>query len=70
MKTKIIFSSSDGGVACAAGKCPTVYQTENGNYLFQGFKLENISEISDISEDETIIELPKEFVEKFIEKMK
>jgi len=65
MKIKIIVSSKGGGNGCAGGQCPTIYQTEKGSYLFQGKKvdLEKLG-LGSIPSDESIVELPKNIVEK------
>lgn len=53
-----------GGETCADSTCPTVYKTQDGNYVFQGYKIDSINVTT--PENETVIELPKEFIEAFI----
>jgi len=62
MKLKAIYL---GGTCCAGGRCPTVYETDNGTYVIQGYQIDT-NLISDLPQGETVIELPKEFLEGFV----
>lgn len=56
---------------CEASSCPTIYQTEAGNYVIQGFKVPtNTKDGLAIPESEDAIEVPAEFLRSFIDKMK
>ena len=65
MKLSVVHATSD----CAEVSCPTIYINEEGNYVFQGFKIDQIVK-SDLKvpEQEDMVELPKAFVEAFLEK--
>lgn len=71
MKLKIIYS--DWGSGCKGGSCPTIYETEEGNIVVQGYVLNEQSGV-DVPEGESLVELPKGFVEglkqHFLQKQK
>ena len=53
---------------CESSACPTIYQDENGNYFFQGFKVKNqVKSELGVPENEDVIELPEEFVSVFLQ---
>lgn len=62
---KVMFSSRDAGSSdCSGSSCPTVYETTDGTFIFQGYCVKDVA--INTPKNETIIELPKEFVEAFI----
>lgn len=65
MNLKIIYQ----GNGCAGGSCPTVYITETGSYVFQGYSVER-NKIENIPDNESLIELPKDFLEGFLSSVK
>ena len=65
MKLKVIHATSN----CAESSCPTIYQTPEGNFIFQGFKISSsIKSDHGVPNNEDMVELPKEFVQTFLEK--
>lgn len=65
MKLKVIFHEK----GCRGGKCPTIYKTETGDFIFQGLEVEK-SHKTGIPENESMVRIPKEFIEAFIQKYK
>jgi hypothetical protein len=69
MKLKKIYS--DWGVGCKGGSCPTIYETEDGNIVVQGYIITEQTGV-DVPDGETLVELPKDFVnnlkEHFLQK--
>jgi hypothetical protein len=45
-------------------KCPTVFELDNGDFLVQGYKLEASIDDIQVPEGESLVRLPKDFVEK------
>lgn len=70
MKVKVIHSSQDdGGLGCAGGSCPTIYETDRGTILLQGCVLTAEDKRSlCIPQNEDVVEVPKEFIERFVAK--
>ena len=67
MELKVIHSTS----SCANSSCPTIYINEAGNYVIQGFKLKPVDKSKvDVPKGEDMIEVPAEFLQEFIKKMK
>jgi len=62
MKLKIL------GNGCGGGECPTLYQSEDGRYFVQGYKVEeSMVEENNIPKGETLIEINAELID-FIKK--
>lgn len=60
MKVTVIESSP----GCSGGSCPTVYKTDRGTYLVQGYILPVVDRQAlpdGIPESETIVEVPAEW---------
>lgn len=56
---------------CADSTCPTIYQTEDGSYVFQGFKVEEkVKADHQVPAGEDMIQVPKEFIDAFLGKQK
>lgn len=74
MKLNVIYSKcdnpkggDDGPPCCASGKCPTLYTTEDGRIVVQGYKLDTeLANSIDFAENETAVVLSKEFLEECI----
>lgn len=62
MELKIFFGND---VCCAGGRCPTVYTTDNGNFVVQGYNVER-KFVDGLPPGESLVELPREFIESFI----
>lgn len=58
MKTKVIFKD------CASSNCPTVYETDQNTYLIQGYVIKDHH--MELPDGENLIQIPKEFLDKFI----
>ena len=66
MKTKEIFNLCN-----SIGNCPKVLQSEDGDYIIQGYVLESDSkEQLNSTDGEDIVRLPKEFVEKMVKALR
>ena len=56
---------------CSGSGCPTVFVDDNSNYYFQGKRLSASDKIKFVMlDDEEIVSLPNELVEKFIQSVK
>lgn len=58
--------TDDGGgvYGCLTGSCPTVYQTDNGDYVVQGFVLSNADkQILSLPENEDAVLIPKKLID-------
>ncbi|MEZ4850662.1 MAG: hypothetical protein R3B93_19010 [Bacteroidia bacterium] len=67
MELKVIHSTAN----CADSSCPTIYINEAGNYVIQGFKIKATDKSKvNVPKGEDMIEVPAEFLQQFIEKMK
>ena len=69
MKVKVIFSQSEANGSkggCAGGICPTIYETDRNTYLVQGYVVKN-TDLEELSfpEGETVVEIPKDFLDKY-----
>jgi hypothetical protein len=60
MKLNVIYS--DWGSGCKGGSCPTIYKTDGGNIIVQGYVVTEQTGV-DVPDGETLVELPKDFVE-------
>lgn len=50
---------------CNAGTCPTVYETDSGDLLVQGFIVEDpgiIDELGDLPRGEGVVRVPRELL--------
>lgn len=50
---------------CEGGPCPTVYQTEDGNFGVQGKRLtdpEALAQLEGMPDDETVVVIPRELL--------
>ena len=66
MELRVIHSTQN----CDETSCPTIYKTEAGNFVIQGFKInpEDKTKLN-VPESEDLVEIPAEFLKAFIEKM-
>ena len=56
--------SGDGPSNCLSGSCPSIFETEDGNYIFQGFILNDEQKRQlTIASNEDAISIPKELLE-------
>ena len=53
-----------GGSGCGNGPCPTVYETENGTILVQGFDVSGDSVDLDLPPGESLVEIPRYVLER------
>lgn len=46
------------------GNCPAIYKAENGNYVIQGWKLDNETrgQLRNLADNETAIEIPADVI--------
>ena len=47
------------------GECPTLYRTDRGTSVVQGYKVtdpEALADLRDLAEDETVVEVPAELL--------
>ena len=62
MEIKKIFDSG-----CGDGNCPTIYQTDRGTLLMQGYVLSTEEKTKlNIAENEDIVEIPSDFLKSFL----
>lgn len=53
------------GTDSQVGQCPTLYATDRGTYVVQGWKVtdpEALADLRDVLEGETFVEIPKELL--------
>ncbi|GAA2275187.1 hypothetical protein GCM10010430_71400 [Kitasatospora cystarginea] len=65
MKLKFLGSTSDGG------NCPTLYETETGDIVVQGYRLtddEAIGQLRDVLPGETFVVVPRDLLTRFTPK--
>ncbi len=60
MKLRLIRKWADSGT----GNCPALYQAENGNYVVQGWKINDATRanLHDLADDETAVEVPADVI--------
>jgi hypothetical protein len=59
MRLRFLGSDSDGG------KCPTLYATDRGTYVVQGWRVTNpeaLGDLRSVLEGEAFVEIPKELL--------
>jgi len=56
-----------GGSCPERRDCPTVYATDRGTFVVQGYRL-NVAELAqlDLAEDETVVEIPAAVLEEAV----
>lgn len=65
----VVTMSSKSNGPCRGSACPTIFTDECGNYYFQGKIVPSIDKKKlNIPDDEDIVLIPEELVNKFIEK--
>ncbi|WP_017579383.1 hypothetical protein [Nocardiopsis valliformis] len=58
---RLTFLGTDSG----DGHCPTLYKTDRGTIVVQGYKIndpEATGDIRDLAENETLVEIPRELL--------
>ena len=53
------------GTDSEGGKCPTLYRTDWGTIVVQGYKVtdaEALGDVRDLAENETLVEVPRELL--------
>ncbi|MEV5709721.1 hypothetical protein [Actinoallomurus sp. NPDC052274] len=53
------------GTDSQVGQCPTLYATDRGTYVVQGWKVTDpdaLADLRDVLEGETFVEIPKELL--------
>lgn len=59
------------GTTSNGGKCPTLYETETGDIVVQGYKLTDaaaLTQMEDVLPDETFVVVPRELLTRFAPK--
>lgn len=48
----------------ASGNCPALYRAENGNYVVQGWKIDDATRanLRDLGDNETAVEIPADVI--------
>lgn len=65
MKLRFIGTTSGGG------NCPTLYETDRGTIVVQGYKVtdeEALGQLRDVLDGETFVEIPRELLTGFAPK--
>lgn len=47
------------------GECPTLYRTDRGTIIVQGYKVtdpEALADLRDLADDETVVEIPEKLL--------
>lgn len=53
-----------GGSACGNGPCPSVYETDNGTIVVQGFAVSSAEAGIEFPPGEAAVELPRDVLER------
>lgn len=53
-----------GGPQTPSNDCPAVYESDRGTYLVQGYRIpsEYLARVQNLSENETVVEIPASLV--------
>ncbi|WIM94254.1 hypothetical protein ACTOB_006268 [Actinoplanes oblitus] len=51
---------------CSAGSCPTIYRTDSGRYVVQGFTVSAERAGIDLPEGEMLVEIPAELLREVL----
>lgn len=65
MKLRLLGTTSEDG------KCPTLYETETGDIVVQGYKLtdpEALGQLKDVLPGETFVVIPRDLLTRFAPK--
>jgi len=54
---------------CGAGTCPTLYETDRGTYVVQGYVVGSDVGI-DVPEGESLVEIPAELIAEAVRKLR
>ena len=66
--TRIVVASECNCGNC--DQCPTLYELSNGDFLMQGYVQDAASAGVELPEGESVVRLPKSFVEKIAKSLK
>lgn len=59
-------ATGDGPQGCLTGSCPTIYVTDAGDFIFQGFTLGQADKNKlNLAENEDAVFIPKELIDNF-----
>ena len=53
------------GTDSEGGKCPTLYKTDRGTIVVQGYKVTDpdaLADVRDLADNETVVEIPRELL--------
>jgi hypothetical protein len=52
------------------GNCPAIYRADNGNYVIQGWKIDDATraQLRDLADNETAIEVPADVIAGIVAK--
>ncbi|MFG2908865.1 hypothetical protein ACGF13_27810 [Kitasatospora sp. NPDC048286] len=59
------------GTSSEDGKCPTLYETETGDIVVQGYRLtdpEALAQLRDVLPGETFVVVPRDLLTRFVPK--
>ena len=70
MKIEKLFTADCNCGNSGCSNCPTVYQLENGDYVVQGYIDPAVQGEIEVPQGETVVRLPKAFLEAFINSRK
>ena len=64
VRTVHTYDSCGGG-----GKCPTIYKTEDGQYIIQGYQFQAADyQLASFPRGETGVIVPADFIDSFLER--
>ena len=56
---------------CEASSCPTIYKDGEGNFVIQGFKIDELTKSNQqVPANEDMVKIPADFFQEFLAKMK
>jgi hypothetical protein len=52
---------------CGAGECPTVYRTDRGTLVIQGYRFDPATAGKTVPEGERMVEIPAELISRYLD---
>ena len=51
---------------CGAGECPTVYRTDRGTLVIQGYRFDPVEAGTTVPAGEQMVEIPAELIDRYV----
>lgn len=66
MKLEVLAGGGGGAAGCAGKHCPTIYRSDRGTIVVQGYRITEHLSI-DIPEGESAVEIPADLIKHLVE---